>query len=322
MKHKGLWITSGVLAAAALAMFLEPNQTVIGRLCGDAFFQGRPTRYWVRSLRGGPGQQAEASSRLRQGGAEAVPVLAAMLSGTAIADDAEVRYTSAELLSKLGSEASSAGPALLAGVHDRDAHVQTVCAAALPKAGVPAKTAVPVLTGLLKSKHAVVAAQALSEYRGAAAESLPALVELLESKTQTTEARWNAARTIGKIGPAAASAVPVLIAALDDPEWTIREHCSEAIGDFGPGAAPEAIPGLIRMLADSVARVRRDAVRSLGQIGRPALESVPEIKKLLSDPEENVRKAARTALVKIAPEQAPPAANPDAKSAEPVSSPK
>jgi len=322
MKHRGLWISAGLAAVVAAAIVFEPNQTLIGKLSGDAFFEGRPTRFWVRSLLSGPGPQADATSRLQQGGAEAMPVLTEILSVTTAPEDAEVRCTAAELLAKLGSDASVAGPALLAGVRDRDPHVQALCAAALPKVGVPAKTAVPVLTELLKTNHVVVAARALSEYRGAAAESLPALVKLLEDKSRSTEARWNAARTIGRIGPAAASAVPVLIAALDDPEWTIREHSAEAFGDIGSGAAPEAIPGLNRMLADSVARVRRDAVRSLGQIGRPALESVPEIKKLLSDPEENVRKAAVTALEKIAPEEAAPAAKPDSHPAEPVNVPK
>jgi len=322
MKRKGLWIATGLIAVVVASIFLEPTQTVVGLLLGEPFFEGRPARYWARSLAAGPGEQADASSRLQQGGGQAAPVLAAMLSGKSAAKDAEVRCTSAELLAKIGADATSAGPSLLAGVHDRDPHVQAVCAAALPKAGIPAKAAVPVLTELLKSDHVVVAARALSEYKEEAAESLPVLVALLSDQSKSTEARWNAARTIGRIGPAADGAVPALIAALDDPEWTIREHSAEAFGDIGPNAAPEAIPGLLRMLNDPVARVRRDAVRSLGQIGKAALESVPDIKKLLSDPEELVQKAALTALGKIAPDQVPPAGNQDEKPAERVSDPK
>jgi HEAT repeat protein len=303
MKRRLIWISFGVAAIAVVSIFVEPTQIVLGKLLGEAFFEGRPTRFWARSLRTGPAERAAAASQLEHGGADAVPVLAGIMTRSTAASEAELRWVAAELLGKLGPDAASAGPVLLIGLRDGDPYVQAVCATALAKVGVPAESAVPLLAELLKTQHAVVAARALSQYRGAAAASLPALVDLLQDKSQSAEARWNAARTIGKIGPAAVSAVPALIDTSNDKEWTIREHCAESIGEIGPSAAPLGIAALESMLMDPHHRVRRDAVRSLGHLGAAARDSLPEIGKLLDDPEEIVRQAAKTAMEAITPPQ-------------------
>lgn len=306
-KSKGWAIAIAVVlgVVAILAILFEPTQVVMGTLTGDAFFQSRPTRYWLRALQAGPAEQAEATSQLEKGGKAGVPVLMAILGSRS--SSAEVRCNSAEILKKIGPDAVEAGPTMVAALRDGDAHVQAVCASALPAVGVPADTAVPMLTTMLQSAHAVVAARALSTYRGAAAPALPILVEMLQDQSRPTEARWNAARTIGKIGPAAVNTVPVLIGQMEDKESTIREHCAEAIGDIGPSAAPLGLPVLITALTDPNMRVRRDAVRSLGYLGEAAQPAVAEVKKLLKDKEAMVKEAARDALKAIAPEEATPA---------------
>lgn len=301
-KRIGLWIAIGFLVAV-VAIVLDPTKTVLGKLRGEAFFQSRPTSYWAGALRADPAKQADAQARLEQGGGEAVPVLVGLLRDYSARDDAELRWKAAEILAKLGPDANESGSALVAALRDPDPHVQAVCASALAKVGVPADIAVPLLGELLKSGDAVVVARALSQYKAAASPALPALVELLQDESRSVEARWNAARTIGKIGPEAVSAVPALMKFLKDKDGTLREHCAEAIGDIGPGVGPEAITALIPVLSDPVTRVRRDAVRSLGYIGPAAREAVPEIKKLVEDKEEMVREAARAALKKVAPEE-------------------
>ncbi|MDB5392237.1 MAG: repeat-containing protein [Planctomycetaceae bacterium] len=288
--------------AAIVAVVFDPTQVVIGTLSGDVFFQGRPARYWSRMLGAGPAERATAEDQLQQGGANSVPVLAAILR-TDFSKNAEPRWVAAEMLTKMGPEASAAGPAMMSALRDSDPHLQAVCAASLPKIKVPAESAVPLLTEFLKTKHTVIVARALSEYRGAASSALPELIKLLEDKSQSTEVRWSAARTIGKIGPASLSAVPVLIAHINDEAPTIREHCAEAIGDIGPTAV-EGVPALIVALKDVDQRVRRDAVRSLGYIGPEARTALPEIKKLLKDPVQRVKDATLTALKAIAPDEA------------------
>jgi HEAT repeat protein len=78
------------------------------------------------------------------------------------------------------------------------------------------------------------------------------------------------------------------------------------------------------MLNDPAPRVRRDAVRSLGQIGPTAADFAADIEKLLNDPEQIVRDAALTTLKVIAPDRVgalkpgePPSANPAAPTQKP-----
>lgn len=304
MNAKRLGVAGLVALAVVIGVVVDPTQVVIGRLLGDNVFEGRPTRYWVRALQSGPAERAEAFSRLERGGAAAVPVLVSIMSRSAGESDAQTRSTSIDILARLGPDAKDAGPALVAALRDADPHIRSVAAAALPRIEVPAQTAVPALTELLTTEHSVVAARALGVYRGAAASALPALVELLQDASRPTEARWNAARTIGKIGPDATHTVPVLIDVLDDAEATVREHAAEAIGDIGASAAPAGVPALVGVLSDPAPRVRRDAVRSLGYIGEASRSAVPEIKRLLEDPEAIVREAAKAALKAVAPEEA------------------
>ena len=301
MKHKGAWFGLAVSAVIVTGIVVDPTQVVVGKLAADAFFQGRPTRYWMRALRGDPAQQAAAQSALEQGGRDAVPVLVDILTGSP-SRDAATRCAAVDLLVKLGPDAANAASAVAAGVNDRDSHVQALCATALSKLEVPADTAVPLLRHLLKTTNVVVAERELSRYRGAAAPAVPDLVALVNDKRQSTEVRWNAARTIAKIGAGAIDGLDALIAALADEDWLIREHSAEAIGELGDMAAAKGIPTLRPLLSDPVARVRRDTVRSLGHFGESAGEAVPEIKKLLEDEDENVRKAATTALKAIAPD--------------------
>lgn len=292
-----------VVATACIALF-DPTQVVIGKLSGDAFFESRPTRYWAHALRGDPGLRSKAQARLEQGGTAAVPVLIGIIENHPAAESAELRCTAIEILGKLGPEATSAGPAIVHAVQDKDPHVQAVAITTLSKVGAAADVAVPVLMQQLQGENNVVAARALSQYRAAAAPALDALVGLLKDESQSVEARWNAARTLGKIGPDAVSTVPVLIEMTHDQDATIREHSAEAIGDIGPVVGDDAIEALIKSMSDPATKVRRDAVRSLGYIGPKAKEAVPTIKKLTEDPEEIVRQAAANALKAIVPNEA------------------
>jgi HEAT repeat protein len=303
MKKWGSIAIAMMLLAIVVYVLVEPSGVVLGRLRGEAFFEGRPTSYWARSLTAGPKSKVEAIARLEQGKSDAAAVLIELLHDTA-SDTAELRWTAAEILGGIGP-AAQAGPALLAALEDPDPHVRAVAARWLAAAGVPADDAVPALTKILATDQKIVAARALSEYRGEAKSVLPVLVDILTDTSLDSETRWNAARTIGKIGPDAAAEVPVLVDSLEDEFATVREHAAEALGDIGP-LAGDSVPALVSVLDDPATRVRRDAVRSLGQIGEAAVVAVPEIVKLLDDPEEIVRDAARNTLQAIAPDKLPP----------------
>lgn len=300
----------GILAFVVLLTFtalvlggVGPLVVVRGWLAGEEFFAGRPTTDWRRALCGDPRLRADAIASLESGGQEAAAVLAAILRDRR-RSTAQARWCSAELLGKVGAESSAVEAALVAALEDPDPYVRGVAVVAIPAAGVPAEAAVPALTEFLRGARDPVALRALSEYRAAAQPALPLLLDILGDQSLDTEIRWNAARTIGKIGPAAVSAVPALVACLKDEAATVREHSAEALGDLGPPAG-DGVPGLVAVLDDPAPRVRRDAVRSLGQIGDPARTAVPQIKLLLKDKEAIVQEAARNALRILAPDELP-----------------
>lgn len=308
MRNK-LIVAGIVLALVILGICLEPTRVVVGTLLGERFAASRPTAYWKRALLSGdPAKRERAYQTLQEGAGDSVDVLVAILSDTSATPAAiELRWTAAELLGKIGPPAKPAFPMLLVALTDNDPHVRSVAAAAIPEVDTPAASAVPALQALLATDAGRTAARALSKYKGDASPAIGDLVKMLRDASLDSETRWNAARTLGKIGPPAKAAIPELVAHLHDQAESIREHAAEALGDIGPDSA-EAVPALVEVLDDPATKVRRDAVRSLGQIGKEAAPAIPAIKKLLDDPEKIVQEAAQTAIKLIGPG---PAAEPE-----------
>lgn|GEM_PF-607268 len=293
----------GLVIVAAGVIWLEPTRVAWGLLTGESFYEGRPTSFWRNALAGPAGARAEAEAALDNGGNDAVPVLTELAAGKAGNDwkGSEVRILALDMLGALGPDASEAIPVVMDALEDEDGHLRSVAAVNLPKIGAEAEQAVPALTKLVAMDPRPETIRAISVYREEAASSLPVLVEILEDHSHDTETRWNAARTLGKLGPRGVQAVEVLVRCLDDDASTVREHSAEALGDIGPLAAT-TVPDLVGVLDDPATRVRRDAVRSLGQVGPEAKAAVPQIVPLLDDPEKMVRDAAAKTLEILAPE--------------------
>ena len=87
-----------------------------------------------------------------------------------------------------------------------------------------------------------------------------------------------------------APAGEVVRSALSNRAWRVREMCCRVV------AARELPFGadLLPLLGDEVARVRGNAARALGVVG--TYEQAVEVKKLLKDPELDVRKQTGAAL--------------------------
>ncbi len=87
-----------------------------------------------------------------------------------------------------------------------------------------------------------------------------------ELKGLAPQTRNAAAYEISGMGPAAAPAVPALIAALDDPEASVRFPVTVALGEIGPGAKA-AVPKLKQMMEeeinDEIAAAARRALRRI-----------------------------------------------------------
>lgn len=181
------------------------------------------------------------------------------------------------------------GQLLVSALDDGDPIVKQVAAQSLARIAPQYPEAVPVLVRQFPDPIMI---RMVSAYKAEAKDAIPALVALLKSNDVTV--RWNAARTLGKIGPASVIALPELIADLKHEDPLVREHAAEAIGDIGPTAV-EAVPDLVAVLNDEVWKVRRDGVRSIGNMGPVAKDALPAIQKLKQDPQKEVQEAAAKA---------------------------
>src|SRR5262249_18464608 len=87
--------------------------------------------------------------------------------------------------------------------------------------------------------------------------------------------------------------IPVLAAALDDPDSEVRLMAAQGL--WHASEAKDAVPALIRALQSPSASVRGLAVEALGKNAKHAKSAIPAVTRALDDPDETVRKgAART----------------------------
>jgi len=123
----------------------------------------------------------------------------------------------------------------------------------------------------------------------------------------------NAARALGKLGPAAQGAVADLLATLDDPDDGLREAAARALGDLG---AREAVAPICRRLAsgpDGAGALRPGTPRlqepcealleALGDIGDSDPAVVAVIAPFVAHGRPLIRSAAYRALLQLTGER-------------------
>jgi HEAT repeat protein len=116
------------------------------------------------------------------------------------------------------------------------------------------------------------------------------------------ELRYSACYALGKIGPAAESAVPALHRCLQSSDEFMRFAAVWALVHIEPQNEPvhrRALPLLIKALADSRAHVRAEAAATLGELGSEARAALGHLRGLLVDPSPEVRTAAEVAIRQI-----------------------
>lgn len=82
--------------------------------------------------------------------------------------------------------------------------------------------------------------------------------------------------------------------------WEMREAAADALGRIGEPAVPE----LVRMLQDPDPALRRQAADVLARIGPRAGAAVPQLTLALDDADPQVRRSAARALGQIGPDAA------------------
>ncbi len=259
-------------------------------------------------------------------GARARPALTSLVDG--LADkDAVVAIESARALGSLGSAASPAIEPLIAAVDRPEPAVQEAAVKAIGRLGEVARAAVPTLAKLLPSTRPplqVEVATALGAMGSSAREALPGLEQSLASSDPAT--RTAALTAYARIEPDNSRKVERLKQALDDAAQPVRVAAIGELGKLGRAAEPAAeklygltenstereqalevlggmrirsVPLLVRAMGNSDPYVRQYAAERLGQLGAAAKDAVPDLRKLLEDNEDFVKRTARASLREI-----------------------
>ena len=146
------------------------------------------------------GVRAEATNRIRQIGAEAVPILIEVLNEE---EDEYTRASAIWLLSEIGQPLDLVAHALIGSLGDGDQHVSQTAASALISLGEPV---------------------------------VNSLIHALEHTSTTV--RIQATYALGEIGQPIEKIMPPLINNFDDPEWNVRRVSVRALLDIGQPAVP------------------------------------------------------------------------------------
>ena len=160
----------------------------------------------------------------------------------------------------------------------------------------------------IRMESAKLLGRLYAKAKDAKMELTPTIESLTEAldKDKSNRVREAAAMALGKAGPDARWAVPVLAKALKEPNESLRREVAESLGRLGP-EAHQARVELADLLKDKQSdRISRSsAAFALGQLGAfDAATSVPVLSESLNDngtPAE-VRKAAAEALGVLGPD--------------------
>jgi HEAT repeat protein len=241
------------------------------------------------------------------------------------ATSATERHAAADALSDLGYAAQEAVPQLTEALKSNDADLRWRAARALGTIGDV--KVIPELRKLTADSEMLVRAQtifALGRLGATDEESLTAVVGGLADKE--VQVRRAAVRTISMIKPDRKVMIPLVVKMLEDADPNVAMRAMSAIAEAGAEAVPalnaalthpqarywacialsemgaqakDAVPGLIKVLADEQPQNRLQATIALAEIGPAARPALLDLTKLLNDKFEPVRNAAVFALGRI-----------------------
>ena len=151
----------------------------------------------------------------------------------------------------------------------------------------------------------------------------PAFIDALARNLRSTvpERRYLAASRLGSLGPAARTATPALIGALQAQLKSNDQDdglVANALGNIAPGSdfADPAITVLVEALRSKNANMRVQAAWALGRFGPRAKVAIPSLKGLTNDSDfagawkQDVGQTARKSLAAIEPASVPSAVSP------------
>jgi HEAT repeat protein/lysophospholipase L1-like esterase len=245
------------------------------------------------------------------------------------AAEADARARAVWSLSESSSDAAAAADELARLVEDPDPRVRAGAARALGRCPPQPDAVVSSLIRHLEDSDERVAWRASEALSGMdLGEAQVGALIAIAGRSDST-GRATAIETLGRMGPVAETAVPLLVAALADPRRAVRDKAVWALGTIGRQPRV-AVPALVAMLndpavawraADALAAFRADAApavrpliaalgsdnaslrwraaQTLGRLGDVAIEAAPALVTAASDDQTNVRLAALHSLAQL-----------------------
>ena len=222
-----------------------------------------------------------------------IPVLIQVLDD----GDPAVRNTSAGALGHIGEPASAAVPALTAALNDPDAGVRYSVAFALGQMGPAAVVASPALVQTLGDLDPIVATKAMIALMKIGPPAKAALLEGIADNQDNISFFSLAISALGHTG-SDPQTVEVLLKALNHAKSKVRFSAAHALAVIK--TPPDVIvPALVGKFTDESPGVREASVLSLGKIGPPARDAVPDLIKVLERADRVLRRRTAWALMQI-----------------------
>jgi HEAT repeat protein len=150
------------------------------------------------------------------------------------------------------------------------------------------------------------AALRLGKLGSAAAAAVPVLIEMLGD--EDWRVRGNAAKALAKITPTNAITMDRLLATLTDSDDCVRIETYEAIIymlESGYNVSSSDILKVVPLVLDGLPDVRSFSVRILCRLGTSAVPAIESLAIALRDPSEDVRYWALTAFDSLGPAAVP-----------------
>lgn len=264
---KGRWkavilILIGVSAVAAFLCLLPPR---------EPSYQGKPLSQWINGMVGGTFSYPtdEQRTALRAMGEPAVTQLIILLQKR----DSLLKRT---FIAYCQNHQWLYDRYILLGRVVSDAKYHNEAAVALGEIGPPARAAVPALIIASNSTNSALAVRARAALMKIREEPVTALLPVIANTSSTN---WQqAAETARLLGTNGEAAVPLLIAALQSTNTSIRRVAELALG--GIASRPDlAIPALKEHVRDKGG----DALLALGNFTNAKPQAVPILLAALQD---------------------------------------
>ncbi|GAA4441195.1 HEAT repeat domain-containing protein [Bremerella cremea] len=213
------------------------------------------------------------------------PQALALVLGTTLNDASpDVRAAAIQALGELGEAGSRNVPRLVELLDDKENRwhyyapdaagtrpVRYDSALALAGMGKEAEVALvklrPMMSGDSDPLVRVAAAFAIARLDGDSKGAVDHLIAAVQDDESATDVPEEAAEALGKLGPQAEAALPVLDDALRHPETMVRFQAVKAIVSISPETAKSR---LLKSLKDEDALVRSCVIESLGALPNPS----------------------------------------------------